>query len=102
MKAESIPREWLTVRLPSDDYLAACRADLAALGLDPPDIERVLVQTADGGRERWNEFLKQRSEGDELWLYRSSSQSWASLSGYGGFALVRAGEIVAAMNTCRS
>lgn len=47
----------------------------------------------------WRELLHQRRDGDEIWIYRSSDESWEQMMGQEGIALVRDGEIVEAFIT---
>lgn len=102
LKASVIPSSWLVERLPSDDYLAACRADLRAAGFDDAEIERLLAKLGEQTHDRWRQLLAEKKNGDELWRYRSPPDSWTALSGCAGFAVVRVGVPVATMNTLRS
>jgi hypothetical protein len=42
----------------------------------------------------WLEFIAKMQDGDELWTFTSSDESWEHLCGCAGIALVRRGEIV--------
>lgn len=42
----------------------------------------------------WERLLSQMQKGDELWEFNSDDQSWDSLAGRAGLALVRDGEVV--------
>lgn len=54
------------------------------------------------GNRRWNEFLAQMQEGDELWEFISSPASWKGRSGRAGLTLLRDGEEVAGIYTLMS
>ena len=44
--------------------------------------------------ERWVRFKGQMKQGDELWKFSSSAESWQHLAGRAGLCIVRNGEIV--------
>ena len=48
--------------------------------------------------EHWNAFKAEIIEGDELWLFSSSRESWTNNCGKGGICIVRDGVIVKSMN----
>jgi hypothetical protein len=48
---------------------------------------------------RWEALKAQMVEGDELWLFRSPSETWRNMAGCAGVALVRDGKIVAKIVT---
>jgi hypothetical protein len=48
---------------------------------------------------RWRELIGETQDGDELWEFASSPESWQQLAGRAGIALVRNGEIVASIVT---
>ena len=50
----------------------------------------------------WQELLHKKQDGDEIWTYGSSEESWANLMGQEGIALVRNGEIIDALITCEN
>ena len=52
------------------------------------------LRSAPGGAAYFERLLGQLREGDELWQFCSSPDSWASLAGRAGVALVRAGAVV--------
>ena len=47
----------------------------------------------------WGHLLSLYNEGDELWEYRNSPESWADLSGKEGYVLLRNGKIVDEITT---
>jgi hypothetical protein len=47
----------------------------------------------------WNEFKSQIKDGDELWSFNSPKATWNQLAGRAGYAIVRGGEVVAAICT---
>lgn len=44
--------------------------------------------------DRWLAFKKQIKQGDEIWKFSSSTESWEDLAGREGICIVRDGEIV--------
>jgi hypothetical protein len=52
--------------------------------------------------ERWRALVAQMQEGDELWTFISSPESWARRSGRAGIALVRDGKVVDSLVTTSS
>jgi hypothetical protein len=49
--------------------------------------------------DRWRDLVGEMQDGDELWEFASSPESWQQLAGRTGIALVRNGEIVASIVT---
>ena len=47
----------------------------------------------------FGDLRKVRESNDEVWLYRSPDWTWDELMGSGGYALLRAGEVVASVET---
>ena len=47
----------------------------------------------------WMELVNAMQEGDELWSYSSSDESWANLAGRAGLVLLRDGEVIAGVLT---
>lgn len=45
-------------------------------------------------REKWQRLVGQMREGDELWEFSSSPDSWHHLAGRAGIELVREGKVV--------
>jgi len=45
-------------------------------------------------QRRWKSMLEQMQDGDELWEYSSSDQSWEHFAGRAGIALIRDGQII--------
>jgi hypothetical protein len=44
--------------------------------------------------EEWNALKSQMLDGDEIWEFSSSADSWNHLAGRAGFALVRNGKAI--------
>ena len=44
--------------------------------------------------EQWQKFKSGIKQGDELWEFESSAESWNALAGRAGFCIVRRGRIV--------
>jgi hypothetical protein len=82
MPAETCPSEWL--REP--------------ISLDV--IEAKLCRHAD--HPGWQRVLRQARPGDEFWWFRSPSHTWPRKVGAAGYALVRAGSVVATFTVARS
>jgi hypothetical protein len=49
--------------------------------------------------DKWQKFTSGIREGDELWEFESSAESWGALAGRAGFCIVRRGNIVDAIIT---
>lgn len=49
--------------------------------------------------DKWRKLLNQMQDGDELWEFVSSRESWKALAGRAGIALVRNGEVVTSIVT---
>lgn len=49
--------------------------------------------------DRWEQLKTQLSDRDELWEYSSPPETWRTLSGREGIALVRNGEVIFAIVT---
>ena len=49
--------------------------------------------------DRWRDLLAQMQDGDELWEFSSSWESWQHLAGRAGIVLVRNGEVVTSIVT---
>ena len=52
--------------------------------------------------DRWEQLKDGMMDGDELWEYCSPSETWRSLAGRQGIALVRNGDVVFAIVTMMS
>jgi hypothetical protein len=52
--------------------------------------------------QSWVELLAAMNEGDEIWSFSSSDNSWQHLAGREGVALLRNGQVVTAIITCMS
>lgn len=47
----------------------------------------------------WNELKAEMIEGDELWLFSSSRESWKNSCGNGGICIVREDEVYKSLVT---
>ena len=72
---EVIP-SWLTMRATVSEIEAECSLD-----------------------DDWIEFKSMVEDRDEIWRFRSPPETWMSLAGRQGFALVRSDKIVACLVT---
>lgn len=100
-----ISREWLIEPMPSFSAEQAARYDLRRLGVAEEGIARMLATALPRAHERateWEAFIALAEPGDALWYFSSPKESWGSLSGRSGFALVRAGAVIAAIVTAMS
>ncbi len=84
-------RDWLQKRVTVAEAEAANMVESDQLGPDP-------VPFGFQNNE-WRALLAQMQEGDELWEFCSSWESWQNLAGRAGIALVRNGEVVASVDT---
>jgi hypothetical protein len=70
---------------------------------EPERFERFMnSKAADYGDGDWAELRRQWREGDELWLFRTSGESWKQLMGWEGYALVRDGKVIGAVVTAQN
>jgi hypothetical protein len=84
-------RDWLQKRLTVAEAEAAHMVRNDWLGPDPVPFGFV--------NGKWRALLAEMQDGDELWAFSSSQESWARLGGRSGIALVRHGEVVRAVVT---
>ena len=47
----------------------------------------------------WSQLLAIMQDGDELWTFSTSEESWKHLAGRAGISLVRNGEVIRSMVT---
>jgi hypothetical protein len=78
--------DWLQKRVTVAEAEAAHAVKLEHLSPDPVPFGYL--------NERWQALLARMQEGDELWEFCSSPESWAHLAGREGIALVRDGKII--------
>lgn len=52
------------------------------------------------GGDKWNKFLEQYQDGDEIWLYKNNG--FECLAGRAGWVIIRDGKIVTIFRTCMS
>jgi hypothetical protein len=86
-----IRHEWLIEQLPSFDLNDAARYEFRRMQFEPERIEDMVARITPDFRTRWREFIASVVPGDTLWYFRSSRESWSTLSGRAGFAIVREG-----------
>jgi len=79
-----IPKQWLSTRV------TVAEAEHANCVVDRP------FGSMSG---RWERLKDSMAPGDELWEFVSPPESWAHRCGRQGYAVVRRGEIVAALLT---
>lgn len=80
----AIPQSWLTKRVT----------------LDEVETQHTYHGKVFGGlHEAWETLKSQIAEGDELWEFSSSSESWEHLAGRAGIALVRDGKAIDSLVT---
>jgi hypothetical protein len=87
-------KEWLQKRLTVAEAEAAHMVRNDWLGPNPVPFGFV--------NGKWRALLLEMKEGDELWAFSSSRESWAHLGGRAGIALVRDGEVVDSLITARN
>jgi hypothetical protein len=82
--ASKLPKDWDTRRV----SIAEAEAEHMVTDKRPEPVPFGFLN------QEWKALLAQMIEGDELWLFRSSPESWATLRGREGIALVRKGEVI--------
>lgn len=100
--AKQIEPAWLIEKLPSFELAHAARLDLARAGIGSQQIEQLVLSIPSEFRTRWDTFVAEARPGDSLWFFKSSHDSWATLSGCSGFAVVRDGIPISGLVTLRS
>jgi hypothetical protein len=112
-RASEVPKGWLKKRITVAEAEAKNMADLGLNRGANEETRRARLEFArsrgaplTGGpvpfgfmNREWRELVASMLDGDELWEYRSSDESWNHLAGRAGIALVRKGEIVDAITT---
>lgn len=103
-----INSDLLKKRVTVDEAVAARMATIC-LGIPVAEAEPAhTVQTERPGsppilnrrrNDQWRAFLAQMQEGDELWTFCTSPESWEHMAGLGGIALVRHGKVVGHFTT---
>jgi hypothetical protein len=84
-------KDWLQKRVTVVEIEAAHMVRNDWLGPDPVPFGFV--------NNKWRALLAEMQEGDELWEFSSSRESWAHFGGRAGVALVRHGEVVSSLVT---
>ena len=94
--------EWLTVRCATVDGRDIWNDEIAALDISDEAKQQLLLESERLQRwvdERWNPFIAGYSPGDELWRFRSPDDTWFSLAGVAGYAIIRGATIVKTLTT---
>jgi len=91
---EPIEKDWLLKQVTIDEAEAEHMVLSDRLGPDPVPFG---FQNA-----RWKELLVHMEDGDELWTFCSSIESWNSLAGREGLALLRKGQVIDTIVTALS
>jgi hypothetical protein len=86
-----VREDWLQKRVTVAETEAAHMVQSDRLGPDA-----VPFGFQNGG---WRALLAEMRDGDELWEFSSSRESWEHLAGRAGIALVRDGKVVASLVT---
>jgi hypothetical protein len=89
---DSVPKVWLQKRVTPQQAEAAHMVSSPKLGPRPVPFGFAHYM--------WRAVREMMIDGDELWDYRSSPESWANLAGRAGIALVRQGRVIACFTTC--
>ena len=78
--------DWLQKQVTVAEVEAANMVQCKSLGPEPVPFGFAYAE--------WRRLIVQMQEGDELWEFSSSSDSWQHLAGRAGIALVRDGKVV--------
>ena len=98
-----IPESWLKERLETTDVQELSKRELTRLGLSESDLQALSAKGASPWwLEQWRVFISQMGAGDELWFFESPAETWNSLAGRAGYALVRSGRVVASLVSRKS
>ena len=98
-----IPLEWLQYPFDPQDINAECEKQFESFGV-PIEVVRKKWNTENrtGWLGKWNAFVMKAESGDQFWTFKSAPETWYSLSGTTGFAIVRNGQCIATLVTSRS
>lgn len=98
-----IPESWLKDRMATTDVREIARHELENYGFPDADLQKLLAQGPSARwLEKWQEFVRQRVAGDELWFFKSPPGTWSQFAGRAGYALVRSGRVIASIATGKS
>jgi hypothetical protein len=86
-----VNKDWLQKRTTVSEAEAAHMVQTDRLGPEPIPFGFQ--------NDRWRDLLAEMQQGDELWEFCSSQESWARLAGRAGIVLVRNGEIIGSIVT---
>lgn len=84
-----IPHSWLIRRTTITEIESECMEVDGSLDEQPSEFI-----TAQDVLRKMRAFVSQIKNGDQLWKYRSSEDTWQSLCGEQGFAIIRNGQTV--------
>src|SRR5712692_334277 len=91
VRMDRVPKNWLTKRMTVEDAEATYTVKDDRLGPFPIPFGFL--------NDLWKGLLAQMVEGDQLWQFCTSGESWKNDMGRAGIALVRDGEVVASIIT---
>jgi hypothetical protein len=80
------PKEWLQEQTTIEDAERENQVKDKALGPDPLPFGFQ--------HNQWLHFKRQIMQGDQIWSFSSSAESWKHLGGRAGLCIVRDGEVV--------
>ncbi len=86
-----LPRSWLKRKTTVEEEERKHMVKNDELGSEPVPFGFI--------NKRWLELKTQIQEGDELWEFSSSAESWKHLAGRSGLCIVRKGRIIASLVT---
>jgi hypothetical protein len=86
MNGEPIELSWLQKQVTIGEAEFEHMVHTERLGPDPVPFGFI--------NAKWRELLSLMEEGDELWTFFSSGESWNSLAGREGIALLRRGQVI--------
>ena len=102
INVSDIRTDWLIEQMPTFELEAAARYEFQRMQFEEPRIEEMISTIKPDFRSRWQAFIGEARPDDSLWYFRSSRESWSSLSGRAGFAIVREGVPVSGFLTWKS
>lgn len=96
-----IPKEWLQAQVIVIDAEAAARLEFAQMKVSEEVIMSYFPSPAfTRFQQRWDSFVARMQPGDALWWFKSPQETWASLCGRSGFAIIRGSKVVQEYTTC--
>ncbi len=85
---EAVPKEWLQQKLETRDFVELVKQEANRLGIV---VDSGMLESIQRMQEKWNAFIADEMNGDELWYYESPPHTWNALCGAAGYAIVREG-----------